>query len=347
MDNTKKNKTTENKNTPFIIKIIIAVLCGFAALYATGAIVTIFISAFVTFTLFGEIRKNKTLLCLIFTLAFLGGYIINADKIHVLNFALSALNILLPSLVISVMFDKKRSDLSELVKAGTLANIAVTILELAKIKFIDKINLVDEYITPAFENAKNTYAEVIINNAEALPDNFSETFNQVYTYAQDYLVRFIPFILIISSVFASFVLIKLSAFLIAKITLKTSPYKLASPFEQYCAPHHNGFLMIALFIVIIAMEVNSFSLACYNLIAFIFTEYVICGIAIVFYIVSKRINAKGIFKYFMFFVSSMLILIVSALMSFIGGLNILVLMGMFDSTFNFRKLAKRKKDKFV
>ena len=328
-----------------ISKILLAVLCALVTPFASGgAVFTVLTTAVFTYILFDENFSNKTKLCIVFTigLTFVSIFL----KTKLLVFLIQIVNIILPSAVLSYMFGKKITDLADLVKGVTLANLAVSLLDLAKLKFYDKYDLIKDGVTPYFDKIKPVYTELLNQNKAIIPSEAFEAFNSVFDMIQDFTVRFIPFMLIAVSALTAFFIIKLSAYFIGT-SLKKSAYSIASSFEEYTTPHHSGILMIILFVVILSGANNSFASACYNLIAYIFAEYIICGTAIILYIVKKHTKAKGVLKLFIFCLCIFLICVLSAFLSFIGGLNILVLLGMFDSNFNFRKLEKLKRPRIL
>ncbi len=343
MNNTHTKNQLNNTNIHLIIKIIIIALSAyFSASSNMGAVLSVIITSFVTFCFFSEKLKVKLLFGTIYFALFGAIYFTRDINGDVFYFILKALDVIVPSYVLSYVYDKGESNLSNLVKTGTIANVCIAMLELARLKFIDKLDITGEYIKPYFNSIKDIYTQAITQNAQNLPENFSETFNFYFDTVSNYLVIFMPFILIASSAVASFFVIKISALLIGRITLKKSPYAVATPFEEYTAFRHSGLFILALFLITMGSGFNTFQCVCYNLIAFVYSEYILCGVAIIFYIIKNRMHAKGVFKYFIFFVSSILLLIISALMSPVGIINILALMGMFDANFNFRKLPKIK-----
>ena len=326
-------------------KILLAVVCALITPYASGAVVfTLLSTAVFAYVMYGETVLNKVKLCAVFMCVFtaLSIYL----KTELVVYLIQAVNIILPSAVLSSMYDKKISDLAELVKGVTLANLIVSLFDLAKLKFYDKIDIVKDNINPYFDSMRPLYTGILNQNKELIPKEAFEALDTVFNLLQEFTIRFIPFILIASSALTAFVVIKISAYFIGK-SLKTSHYSIASPFEEYTTPHHSGILLIALFIAVLSGKNNSFTSACYNLLAFIFAEYVVCGTAIVLYMGKKITKANGILKYLVFALCIFLICVVSAILSFIGGLNILVLLGMFDASFNFRKLKKLKKPRIL
>lgn len=321
-----------------IITLMLGVVCGFCGSFF---VVSFFICALLGSVIYGLNYRQKAALSCVFVIVSTLIYVFTKTTSYgIIMHILNILNVLLPAWVLCITAEKGTTNLRTAVHCLTIANTAITIGGLWVYKTINKVKIADDYIIPLMNNLKKEYITVM--QSQTATAEYSAQFEKYFDVVREYFVMFLPVMIVAVCMFSAFIITEIFMFIVNKTNFSNKSSKVCfSEFKLLEPLPCSGTVLLIIFAVVLFGKSGILSSACSNLIAFIMLEYSLCGLAVVFYWLSKCLRLNGISKIFVYIVAVLFLSIISV--AFGGILNILLLIGMFDSTFNFRKLKRSER----
>lgn len=247
-------------------------------------------------------------------------YIFNYLKIHL--FA-----------IITCLCFKKELDFKSTVTSIFFISLSLVIFDLAKYKFIDKISFYNE-LSGGLELYLEEYNKTLTNAGI----NFdSEQIYALFFKVKDIILLLYPSFVVITAFIESFLVYFFTRIIIGSVTQKrfNSQFKL----RNFYIGKTLSFLVLIL--LVISPEGSMFENAVYNFTLVASFIYLINGFAVIEHKVSALIK-NNILLYF----CMLLILIFSTLtvliLPTINGISIMFIIGITDTTFDYRKIRPKK-----
>jgi len=242
------------------------------------------------------------------------------------------LKIHLLAVVLSLCF-KKELDMKNTVVFLFSIIILACIFELSKYKFIDKINFSKELST-GIEQYVTDYVKTLENTGL----NFdSEQVYNLFFKVKDIILLLYPSFVVIASLIEAYMIYFLSRTVIGSVSRKgfTDDFRLRNFYIG------KSLSFIVLIFLLVSTKDSMFENVVYNFTLIASFLYFINGFAVVEYMLNKVIKRNLMLYICMFF-----ILIVSfvtvILLPTINGISIMFIIGITDSSFDYRKLRPKK-----
>ena len=258
-----------------------------------------------------------------------------SDTAFIVNGVIRVADLYLPAYVLQLCFKSTKAKIGTTVYLVSGANLLVTILDLAKIKYIDKINTA-ETLEASIGDMIEDYMAVIDTNA-VFKDIGAERINELFDSVCKITVMLLPAFYIISCIIISYIFI-ISVRGMLKVYLKEE-HEHIEHFYQISVGRM--FSNITLILILLAMiSGNSyFTAAVYNFAVIAGFIYLINGIAVVYFLMIKKTRNK--YAGLILTIALMIFSVISVVtMPSINGFTIMFLIGLLDSSVNFRKLKR-------
>ena len=328
-----------NKLFSYIINIFSIILLSYIASTAAGfeTIIVIVTSATMASLLYLSSKKIAPWYYVMGIVSYALFYMTNTDQVSkdkLIIMLIEILNLYLPSIFLYKCLCDKKSRFTTCVKYVTGANLIVLIISLAKIKYIDNINMMSE-MDKTISEIITYYGDIISANANLINVNIKDI-NDLLITAKDGFIMLIPSFLIISSLTIGYVVSFLS---VSIIKSKRQNFHINNKFNKiYFGRKLNVITIITIVLSFIIMNpiINS---ALYNFLVIMSVLYMVDGLALLNYFIEKKTR-----NHFITRVSIVVLLLFSlfsiATMPVINGFSILFFAGMLDSTHDFRKIRR-------
>lgn len=259
------------------------------------------------------------------------------DIASVIDFVLRFSELHLPAYVLYRCAADKGLELKTTVLRTTCANLAVTVADLAVIKYLHKINMTDT-ITDAFAEFTDNYMSVISTVDLGLKIDI-DTISKALELLTAGFVMFMPAILILVCTAISLV-----TFLIAKALIVNFTKVKVSAMSRLRFFHIGrglSFFTFAILLLTFASDSSYFAGGVYNFALLSAFAYLANGLAVVDFLLAKRIKSKVGHRIIL-----TLIIILSVISSVSGspisGLTVLFFTGLIDTSFDFRRMHRLK-----
>ena len=297
------------------------------------------ISAIILTVIFTKDTIKKSIFYFAFTI--LGSFAVYyfqtdvRDTDLLLNTCIRILDLALPAFVLNLCLRSKKMNLGKVLYFTSGANLFVNLLSLTKIKYYDKINMMDT-IDVFYNELIDTYKTVLSGNYAFNTINIDEII-PVFNIIKEITVMLIPAFLIILCMAVSYILI-----VATRGMLKVYSNRDYSNIEYFYQISVGRFLStITLIFLIVALLFGSeyFVSAIYNFVfVACFIDFV-NGVSVIYFFMIKKL--RGLFAAKILTAVILILSLISvALIPTFNGISILFVIGLMDSTVNFRKLKK-------
>ncbi len=250
---------------------------------------------------------------------------------------LSACSLSLPGLAMGLWL-KRSSSLFQIVGLGAAANVLVVLLQIGKIKWIDHVDFMELYINQPISGLIDAYQQQLLSYGDQYAA-LAEALDKSAWVLQQIVGMLIPACLLIFSLFLAY-----TVFLIARKSLFCL-YRIVFPevlhFWEIQLKRYTAVLFAVLFLLSALLGTSSIGLAAINLELLLGAVYMLCGISYIdFYFRRTRLRCgiRMIIYIVGFFALNMLSLVLPLFHTTI----ILVLLGLADCFFDFRRLRRKE-----
>ncbi len=242
-------------------------------------------------------------------------------------------DLFLPAYVLHLCFRNGKQNLGSAIFFTAGSNLIVTCLSLAQTTFVDKINMIDE-IEKMYDSIYTTYVSIIAGSGiNQNPEEISVIFNAV----KELSVMLIPSVLILSCIILSYIHIVFSRDML-KMYLKQEHNQI-----EYFYQIRTGKLLSTMTIILLLLTYFSgssyFASGVYNFAVIAGFIYVINGLAVVYFLLIKKTKKVSI-SIIILTLGIIVSIITSIIMPVANIFTVLFIVGLMDTTFNFRKLKK-------
>lgn len=257
------------------------------------------------------------------------------DTNSILNTLISIFDLYCPTYVLYLCLKSEKLGLGKVLYFTTAASIATNLLTLAKIKYFDKVSLID-VINEAYDQVSNTYLTVFSSNKSFEGFNPEQLLSAVDT-VRDITVMLLPAFVIIACMVISYILM-VAVRGMTKIYLGNK-YPNVEYFYQATCGKMLSVITIVLVLISFAFGNEYFSSAVYNFAIVACFIYFSVGVSVAYFFIIKKLRNIHLAK-----ICTALLVIASVIsvliMPTFNGLSILFMIGLMDSNVNFRKLKK-------
>lgn len=255
------------------------------------------------------------------------------DLNYIFESCIAMLDLFLPAFVLSLCFSNKKLGLGKTLYFTTGANLLVNLLSLAKIRYIDKINLIEQ-VNTVYDEIFSTYTSLIAGSTaiEGAGD-----ITAVFDAIKELSVMLIPALLIISCMAVSYILI------VATRGMLKTYFREEHTEIEYFFQLRTGKLLSTVTIVLLLLAFMSgdayFTSAIYNFAVIAGFIYFINGLSVVYFYLIKSIRVVPL-AMLVLAVAFIVSLFAAVLMPAINVFTLLFVVGLLDSSANFRRLKK-------
>lgn len=283
-------------------------------------------------------RSNtvKSVGCLIAVFAFMVvfGFIGNSFSFnHLFDCAISTLNFLLIGFSIGIIL-KYTGEISKILIIGTASSLAVVALEIVRFRINYTTSVLDALVNQPVKEFLGAYEEVVKTSGVEFVEIFGASIQDVVWALQQSISMIVPALLILSSLALAFIV-----YAVSKKILKMYRVKLyTKKFDEFGLPAATSIALVATY-VITMFSSSTFGAACANILIILTALYVVCGFSVVEYKFKSKVGFP-LFRIIIYIVIALVSSFVSMLIPFFNIVSILMITGMFDGVYDFRKLRK-------
>ena len=328
-----------NLHVGYIAKFFVLIFLSYINYEIFGSPILKLLSVAIACTMLFSVSNIKAFVMTVLNMLFYAFLYTNGNKSfeiglfteHLINF----FDIYLPALVLARLFKIKKISLYESMAGLTLSNIFIVLLSLSKIKFVDKIDISKEFggeLALFFENFK-----YILTQTPNLPSVNLEEIDTLLNTVQNTIIMLIPSILIIVCFILSYAELILSKALIGAYTNKK--LKNIESFYQIYIGNTISIITLVLLVISFSSSGTQFSFAVFNMAVICSFLYIVNGLAVVYFLLIKKTRKTALSTILLVVVVFVSFLSVSFLPT-INGASILFLIGLMDTSMNFRKLKR-------
>ncbi len=288
-------------------------------------------------------RSNtvKSVGCLIATFAFMVvfGFVGNTFSLnHLLDCAISTLNFLLIGFSIGIML-KYTGEISKILIVGTSSSLAVIALEIVRFRINYTTSILDALVNEPIKNFLSGYEEIVKSSGVDFTEMFGASIEDAIWALSQSVSMIVPALLILSSLALAFIV-----YAVSKKILKMYRVKLyTKSFDEFGLPAATSIALVASYIITMFSS-STFGAACANILIILTTLYVICGFSVVEYKFKSKVRFS-LFRIIIYIVVLFVSSFVSMLIPFFNVVSILMIIGMFDGVYDFRKLRRLENPK--
>lgn len=285
-------------------------------------------------------RSNivKSIGCVITAYAFMVVFgVIGNDfsTMHLFDCAISTFNFLLIGLSIGIMC-KLTGEISKILIGGTLSNLVIVSLEIIRYRIAYTGSVMDALVNQPVKEFIIAYEEVVRTSGIDFAEMFGASIEDAVWALQQSVAMVVPALLILSSLAVAFIV-----YVISKKILKMYKVKLYTKnFDQFGLPASASIALVSSYIITMFSS-SKFGAACANILIILTTLYVICGFSVVEYKFKSK-TRLAVFRVIVYIVALFILSFVSILIPFFNVTTILMIIGMFDGVYDFRKLRSEE-----
>ncbi len=257
------------------------------------------------------------------------------DVVTTMGFVIKYLQLHLPAYVLSRCALDKGLVFKTTVIRTTGANLVVTIADLAVIKYLHKIDMTDT-VSGYLSEFNQTYMSVITAADPGLKID-TQTLSKALDIVTTGFIMFMPAVIILICTIMSYVVFLITKGLVHNFTkVKVSAM---SRLRFFYVGSGLSFFTFFLLILTYMSDSSYFARGVYNFALLSAFAYVVNGIAVVDFLLAKRI--KSIAGHRTILIGIVILSLVSAVTaSPISGLSVLFFAGLIDTSFDFRKMHR-------
>lgn len=268
-----------------------------------------------------------------------------AVSVYLYGFSLSAgflivytfLFIALTGLTVGVASKKGLSFISVLAFGG-IACLVPFLVSFLKMKFIDGADLLEEFINKPVSEIFATYIKLLPADMEGV-DELKNVMGELQWFVKQTLAMIVPSCFIIFCVSYAYIVFAAGRKLLSKVFGICLDYPF---FRQLQMPRSASFALAVLFIISFFTGTSNFSGAVTNIIMVLSFFYVVCGIAVIDSMLFKK-GFRPAFRILIYIASVFASLFVSIIIPFLNLPSVLLMLGIIDSSMDFRHLKKSDK----
>ncbi|MBE7029810.1 MAG: DUF2232 domain-containing protein [Ruminococcaceae bacterium] len=260
----------------------------------------------------------------------------SVDVSMLLPFFLVLLDLILPGLVMGFCL-RNGKNLYRTVAAGSMAKLTVAVLELTKLRFYDKLDIMETLVnTPIrnfFEIYRNALATVI-----PLTEEITDMLNDMSWYMQQTFAASMPAILILGSLLTAYLV-----FLVARKCLyhfSHIAYPAVNHFWELQFNKATAYVMIVIQLLATIVATGNISAALGNITLVLSVCYMVCGVS-VFDWFFRRTGIWSVFRACIYVVGFIGLSIFGAILPLLNPTSLLMLVGLADCLFDFRHLRQK------
>lgn len=250
-----------------------------------------------------------------------------------LDFFIGFLDLYMPSFILQMCLRYKTNNLNKTVYYTAAGHIFVSCLSLAKVKYIDKSDLINE-ISLMFDELSEMYTTLIPMSSDMV--NIKDV-AEIVELIKNTTIMFIPAFIIVSCIVLSYIQIALSRGII-KTYLKEEHNEI-----EYFYQIRIGKLLSTITIILLLISFGSdsvyFASAIYNFAFVAGFIYIINGLSVLYFYLIKTVRNIPV-SILLIIIILVVSIFISALMPMANIFTILFILGFLDSSANFRKLKK-------
>ncbi len=287
-------------------------------------------------------RSNikKSIGCIMVTYAFIVVFCLTENAFslsYLYDCVLSVLNLLFTGFSIGMMF-KFTGEISKILISGTTAGLSVVMLELVRYRITYSGSALVTLINEPVKAFIGAYESVV--NASGL--NFDEIFGasteDIIWAMQQSLSMILPALMILSSLILAFIVYAVSKNILGAYGVRIY----TRDFCEYQMNTGTSLALVASYIISI-FSASTLGAACTNILLILICLYIICGFSVVEYKFKSKIKLP-ILRIFIYIMAVFVSGIITMLLPFFNIVTILMVTGMFDSVYDFRKLKKEESE---
>ncbi len=283
-------------------------------------------------------RSNilKSIGCIVSTYAFMaifcaisGGFTMQ----YLFDCVISTFNLLLVGFTIGITC-KYTGELFKIVSFGTTANLFISLLEIVRYRLIYSTSVLDALINEPVKMFLKSYEAVAKSSGIDISSALGMSFDDLIWTMQQALSMIVPALLILSSLGIAYLV-----FVVARKILKHYNVTLYTKhFNEIQLPAGTSLALVATYLISMFSS-STFSAACANILILLAVLYVVCGLSVVEY--KFKAKANSVFFRIIVYVTAFFVLnILSLILPFFNIFTFLMIIGMFDAVYDFRKLKK-------
>lgn len=283
-------------------------------------------------------RSNivKSIGCVITTYAFMvifGFLGNNFSLMHLFDCAISTFNFLLIGLAIGTMC-RLTGEISKILIGGTLSNLVIISLEIIRYRIVYTGSVMDALVNQPVKEFISAYENAVSASGFDFTEMFGASMEDAIWALQQSVSMIVPALLILSSLAIAYLV-----YIIFKKLLGMYKVKLYTKnFDEFGLPAGASIALVVSY-VITMFSSSTFGAACANILIILTTLYVICGFSVVEYKFKSKIRL-AVFRWILYFVILFITSFLSMLLPFFNIITLLMIIGMFDGVYDFRKLRK-------
>lgn len=231
---------------------------------------------------------------------------------------------------------KKGSSFVYVIAYGTISALLPILMWFFKNKFLDGINILEEYINKPVSQFFTIYRQMVPSNTQNA-DQLKEVFENLQWYLQQTMAMIIPSCFILVCTITSYLVFVCGRKLLSKVNnISLYSYPL---FNQLQMPKSTSFAMAVLFIISFFTGTSNLSGAITNVIIVLSAFYMVCGISVTDAFLSKKIS-RPILKLIIYAIALCGSAFIGIIIPFFSLPSALLLLGVIDSSLDFRRLRK-------
>lgn len=285
-------------------------------------------------------RSNvvKSIGCIISTYAFMVifGFLGNAFSLsHLLDCAISTLNFLLMGFSIGIML-KLTGEISRILISGGASYLAIIVLEIMRYNANYETSVMDVLVNNPVKDFLKYYEQVVAASGFDFVEMFGASIEDVIWALQQSLAMIVPALLILTSVAYAFIIFVISRKILAAYKVKLY----TKTFSEYQMPAASSLALVASYLITM-FSTSTLGAACANILIILTTLYVICGFSVIEYKFKAKMSIT-IFRIIIYIIVFLISMFVTAIIPFFNIITILMIIGMFDGVYDFRKLKKEE-----
>ncbi len=258
------------------------------------------------------------------------------DATTLLDGVIAAFDMALPGAAIGIAL-KKMDDAFFIVSVGAGANILVLLAQFVKLKLFDNIDILNVLIKTPLKSFFDSY-ESLLSQSGTLTDEMQEMLHEASSVFIKMIEMLSPALLIISALLSAFFI-----FLAARKVLY-HVYKVVflniAHFWALQLGRKVSVLMFGLILATMLLPSDSIvTQALLNITVILSAVYVLCGLSVIDFFF-RRTKIFSIARALIYVLALILLFLFTSFIPIINPLYLLMFLGLFDSTFDFRKLRQ-------
>ena len=219
-----------------------------------------------------------------------------------------------------------------------MANIVIVALEIMRYRIAYTTSVLEALVNKPVKDFLSAYNEAVKASGFDFAEMFGTGIEDVIWILQQSISMIVPALLILSSLVLAFII-----FTVSKKILGAYKVKLYTrDFCEYQLPAATSIALVFSYVVTMFSS-STFGAAFANILIILTVLYVVCGFSVIEYKFKSKINLP-ILRIVLYIIFILIASFIAMLIPFFNDLTILMIIGMFDGVYDFRKL--RQTDKF-